>query len=384
MKTYRVAVLGCGPRGGAAARAYAAHPRTQVVGLCDLAPDRARALGAALGVSALYADLDVMIPEVRPDIVVVPTGTEFHYDLARRALEYGAHVDVEKPMCATLDQADALLELARARGLRIAVHHQSRVNPSMLTVRQAIRGGQIGEIRHTVGSCKGYYGGFGLMNIGTHMVNNLMGLFGPCVALSAVIHTDRRAITPEDVLCAPLGMGIIAGERITGLLEFEDGNTATVLFHRYPQVNGNFYGFEVLGMEGHLLWKQRHVWRLPNLDFVPGSEWDRWEAVPLPNPENWDPVTDEAPDEFNYVDDFVNALDEGRDPVCSGAEGLRVMEVLMAIFESGAYQRRVTLPLTRRDHPLLRWRAEAGLPPPEPGARDYKAWLEAEDRRLRR
>jgi predicted dehydrogenase len=50
--TYRVAILGCRARGTAAGRAYAAHPRTQVVALCDLLPERAAALGDELGVAA--------------------------------------------------------------------------------------------------------------------------------------------------------------------------------------------------------------------------------------------------------------------------------------------------------------------------------------------
>ena len=52
MKTYRVAILGCRGRGGAAGRAYHAHPRTEVVGLCDLVQERVDTLGDELGVEA--------------------------------------------------------------------------------------------------------------------------------------------------------------------------------------------------------------------------------------------------------------------------------------------------------------------------------------------
>ena len=84
MKKYRVAILGCRSRGTLAARGYHAHPRTEIVGLCDLVPELRDALGDELGVSARYDDLDAMIVETRPDIVAIPTGTEFHYDLAMR------------------------------------------------------------------------------------------------------------------------------------------------------------------------------------------------------------------------------------------------------------------------------------------------------------
>ena len=61
MKTYRVAMLGCRSRGTSAARAYHAHPRIEVVGLCDLIQERLDTLGDELGVSAQFSDLDEMI-----------------------------------------------------------------------------------------------------------------------------------------------------------------------------------------------------------------------------------------------------------------------------------------------------------------------------------
>ena len=86
MKTYCVAILGCRSRGTATAGAYHVHPRTAVVGLCDLVEERLNKLGDEIGVSARFADLDEMIRQTEPDIVTIPTGTEFHYDLpqARR------------------------------------------------------------------------------------------------------------------------------------------------------------------------------------------------------------------------------------------------------------------------------------------------------------
>ena len=65
-----------------------------------------------------------------------------------------------------------------------------------------------------------------------------------------------------------------------------------------------------------------------------------------------------------------------------GDQMLGTLEVVMAIFESAAYGRRVELPQRRRDHPLLRWRREAGLPDPPGVPRDYKGWLAEEDVRM--
>ena len=60
--------------------AYHAHPRTEVVALCDLVTERLEALGEEIGVNARFGDLDEMIRQTQPDIVAIPTGTEFHYE----------------------------------------------------------------------------------------------------------------------------------------------------------------------------------------------------------------------------------------------------------------------------------------------------------------
>ena len=63
MKTYRIAILGCRGRGTAAARAYHAHPCTEIVGLCDLIEERCNTLGEDVNVSARFSDLDEMIQQ---------------------------------------------------------------------------------------------------------------------------------------------------------------------------------------------------------------------------------------------------------------------------------------------------------------------------------
>ena len=109
MRMYRVAILGCGGRGKAAALAYHEHPRTSVVALCDLVKEMRDKLGDSIGVTARYEDLDLMISESNPDIVAIPTGTEFHYDLCMRVLEHGVNIEVEKPIDIDLEQADAVI-----------------------------------------------------------------------------------------------------------------------------------------------------------------------------------------------------------------------------------------------------------------------------------
>jgi predicted dehydrogenase len=209
-------MLGARNRATSAARAYHAHPRCEIVGVCDLVEDVLNRLSDELGVPVArrYSDLDQMIRETKPHIVAIPVATELHHPLCLRVLQHpGVSIDVEKPLCATLEQADEVLRLARSNRVLTAVHHQGRCGKALRTVQRELAAGRIGKLRHIVASDKGYYGGYGLMNIGTHLVNNMLGL----------ATTGGRPITPHDVLPSPAGMGIIAGENITATLSFSVG-----------------------------------------------------------------------------------------------------------------------------------------------------------------
>jgi predicted dehydrogenase len=379
--TYRVAILGCRARGTAAGRAYAAHPRTQVVALCDLLPERAAALGDELGVSARFTDLDAMIVQTRPDIVAIPTGTEFHYQLAMRVLQHGVHVDVEKPMALDLEEADALVNTAAAKGVLLAVHHQWRVGCHLRAARGAMADGAIGAAHGAVAQCKGYYGGFGLMDIGTHIINNLDALFGPCRSVYATASTNGHPITPDDVLLSPAGMGIIAGEHLTATLTYDGGVTATLLHHRLDKVYGAGTT-ELLGTIGRIAFQSQASWWVPQPHRAPLGADQPWQPLFPVEPPAFDRSLGASPDDVWYVDEYTRALDEGRDHECGAANGRRMLEVMMAIFESAAYGRPVDVPQARRDHPLLRWRREHGLDPPPDAPRPYREWLEAEDRCL--
>lgn len=384
MKIYRVAILGCRSRGTAAAKGYHAHPRTEVVGLCDLIKERADELGKILGVSARFTDLDEMIIQTKPDIVAIPTGTEFHYDLCMRVLEHGVNIDVEKPMCVDLEQADAVMAKAKEKGVKIAVHHQGRTGGAMRSAEKAVQEGKIGEIRYIYGSGKGYYAGYGLMNIGTHVINDIINFAGHCRSVSAIGLTDDHRITPADVIPSAGGMGTVAGERITAVLQFDNNVTASLLQHRFHKVDSTAYGIEIYGSEGRIWWKNSGAWLLPQPHFIPDGEHDNWQPLEMIHPDGFDPKSGANEEEFWYVEEFVRALDEGREHRCSGYEGLHTLEIMMGIFESCAYGIRVDLPQKLRDHPLLRWRKENGLGLPDPMPRDYNEWLKAEDKRLGR
>ena len=124
MARLKAGVAGAGVFGGFHARKFAARPDAQLLGVLDADRERARALAAdyrAEGTDDLAAFLDGL------DVVVVATPGHTHADVARAALQAGAHVYVEKPLATTLEDAEALVALAARRGRVLACGHQERV-----------------------------------------------------------------------------------------------------------------------------------------------------------------------------------------------------------------------------------------------------------------
>ena len=147
---------------------------------------------------------------------------------------------------------------------------------------------------------------------------------------------------------------------------------------------------EFCGTEGRVVLSQL-VWKqvcgallLPQPHYALNNDREPYEPLEPEFCEGYDPESSAHPDDYAYVDEYVAALDEGREHECSGTVGHHVVEIMMGIFESAAYGRRGSLPQSDRSHPLLRWRKEHGLPPPEPMPRPLAEWNVAEAARLGR
>jgi predicted dehydrogenase len=133
-----IAVLGVGHFGRFHALKVAAGARTRLFGVHDADPARAAAVAAELGVRADSAE--ALIAEA--DAVIVAAPTRAHYALARTALEAGKPVLIEKPIAATVAEAEVLVDLAAAHGVVLQVGHIERFSAAFRAVMQAPAGGR--------------------------------------------------------------------------------------------------------------------------------------------------------------------------------------------------------------------------------------------------
>jgi len=132
----RVGVVGIGYLGRFHVEKYAAIPEAQIVGLVDVIPAKAEELAEKTKTRVFSSHRD-LLGKVDAVSVVVPT--DQHYPVSRDFLEAGCDVLVEKPITATLQEAEDLIRLARKKGRILQVGHVERFNPAVLAAREKVR-----------------------------------------------------------------------------------------------------------------------------------------------------------------------------------------------------------------------------------------------------
>jgi predicted dehydrogenase len=145
------------------------------------------------------------------DVVVIATPNDTHVNLARRALEAGKHVVVDKPFTLTLAEARELTLLAAWTGRQLSVFHNRRWDADFLTVRRLIAGGELGEIVHFESHFDRYRpevrqrwreaatpGGGLWYDLGPHLIDHAVRLFGPPLAVYADFAQQREGAEAVD------------------------------------------------------------------------------------------------------------------------------------------------------------------------------------------
>ena len=129
----RTLVVGCGHMGVSHARAYHGMPDAfTIVGLVSRGDSRSRLNADLGGGCAEYADFHVALAQAKPDVVCISTYTETHAGYAIAAMEAGAHVFVEKPLAATVADAEAVVATARRLDRALVVGYILGVHPAWM------------------------------------------------------------------------------------------------------------------------------------------------------------------------------------------------------------------------------------------------------------
>jgi UDP-N-acetylglucosamine 3-dehydrogenase len=145
LKKLGVGIIGTGQWGKNHARVYKELPSTELIAVCDINPEKAKAMANQYGAKA-YSDSTQMLKNKEIEAVNICTWSTVLAKEALKALKAEKHVLVEKPMATNTQQAEKLVQTARENGLHLTVGFLMRFIPGLQSIQQSVKNKKIGEL----------------------------------------------------------------------------------------------------------------------------------------------------------------------------------------------------------------------------------------------
>jgi len=340
----RYGVIGCAGVGNTHAEAVVATERADLVACVDVDPEAAAAFADEHGVGETYEDVATMIEESAVDAVSVCTPSGTHADVVVEAAEAGAHVLCEKPLDVYADRMDRAIDACDAAGVTLAGVFQKRFDPANRRAKGAMEDGELGKpvLGDTTQKwfrSQAYYDqadwrgtrdmdGGALMNQAIHAIDRLQWLMGGVESVTALTDTLARDLECEDTAAVSL--------------RFENGALGTI--EATTAVVGGTARTELKGTEGTVSLRGQSVEEFAvgaGETSQYGAETDERdvavETVEWPEPH------------VRVIQDFVDALREGREPMAPAREAREAVDVILAAYESARRGEPVALADVRGD-----------------------------------
>jgi len=317
-------------------------PGLRLVAVADLDEERAAQVASEHGVESL--SVDALLADPRIDAVLNLTIPAAHVEIGTRALAAGKHVFGEKPLGLNPAEAVAMLELARAGGLRVGSAPDTVLGTGIQTARQVLDAGTIGvpvaatafwgapghELWHPAPAFYYQPGGGPLFDMGPYYLTALVTLLGPVVRVSGVVGRSDRERTVATGPRTGESVPVNIDTQVSAVLEHASGvaSTLTVSFEVWQSRVPNI---EVYGTLGTL--------SVPDPNQFSGPV----QVFTASDPE-WRDVAATA----GYADagrgyglaDMARAIETGRPHRASGDLALHVLEIMDAVVRA-AHEHRV-------------------------------------------
>lgn len=320
----KAAVIGVGNMGRNHARVYREMENIELVAVSDANLQTATKVGHNNNV-AFYTDHMKMVDECKPDVVSLAVPTVLHVPVATQLMERGIHVLVEKPIASSVEAAEGLIELAKKKGVVLAVGHIERFNPVVMELRRRLREGMAGRV-------------YKIHNQRLSPYPSRIQDSGVVLDLASHdIDLMRYLLDEEIIRVYGETLQSINSDRedmVNGLLRFKSGavgvldvNWMTPTKIRRLTVTGSRGFFDCNLLSQELFFYENEV--------AP-SQWDTLSILRGVSEGNvlgiriqrHEPLVAE-------LNDFTNAVRDGRQPTVSGQDGLETLRLALDFVRSG-------------------------------------------------
>jgi predicted dehydrogenase len=330
--TFHIGLIGGGNITETHARAARAIPGVEIAAIHGTNPEKTARLCREHGGTS-YQDFDAFLNHRPMDLVVIGSPSGLHAAQGIAEARHGLHVLTEKPIEISIARADALIEAAKKSNVKLGVIFQDRLKPHIRQLKTWLDQGLLGKPLFVDARVKWYRppeyyansrwrgtlaldGGGALINQGIHTIDLLLWLLGDVVRVQARTATVLHKIEAEDTAAA--------------ILEFSSGalgifHATTAAYPGYPR------RLEISGTEGTVILEHDRIVEA-NLRNAPAVA---IESAALD--ENQSASTATVSDFRGHqavLEDFLQAIQQNRAPVCDGLEGRRSLALIESIYRA--------------------------------------------------
>jgi len=349
MKEQKLAVVGCG---SFADWMYFPNinktPGVKCVAACDIIPERARKAADRFGIPAWYPDVQTLIRDCDFDIAIDSASIPAHQEVNMALLRAGKHLISQKPAALTVEKIDEQIAEAKKAGVRFSCVPMHMIRPDILMAKDIISSGAIGRVLSC--KCVSVHGGpeyfqyrdadpswffekdaGALYDMGVHALHQVTGIMGPARSVYCMAKT---AIPRRTVRSGAFDGKVIQSDKLPDsyyiLLDYGEGRMAFV-DTGFSELATRSVPLEIFGEKGVISFDP------PGADYpYPKAYIDRKEL----GVRGWMELMSNIrprPTGFTQcscLDDMVNAIRNGTEPVLSPMHARHVIEIMCAIPES--------------------------------------------------
>jgi len=323
--------------------AYQNDPRAEITAICDINEERLKTTAEELNVKEVYTDFNEMMAKSDCDAISVATWNNSHKDATIAGLKAGKAVLCEKPMAMNAQEAEEMLKVSRETGSLLMIGFCSRFGDDAMRLKSFIEDGSLGDIYYVKagylrrrGNPKGWFadkarsGGGALIDIGVHALDRswwLMGKPKPVSVMGFAWNNFGDYKTKGEVYSSDLldeKSAFDTDDMAVALIRFE-GDKALFLEASWAQNIKEGLGYqEVYGNKGGA--KLYPLELYTDIDYnqvniqVPTSQ------VILHNAE---------------IKHFLDCVEKGEETIAPGEDGVTIMKILDAIYESSRTKKEV-------------------------------------------
>ncbi|MCX7781797.1 MAG: Gfo/Idh/MocA family oxidoreductase [Negativicutes bacterium] len=340
MKTYGVAIIGTGMVANIHATALKSIPEAKITGVFSRNPEHAAAFAAKYGLR-VFQSYDAALADKETEIFSICLPPWLHADFGVQAAAAGKHLIVEKPIDISAAKARQLIDAYKEKKLNLSVIFQNRFTPAAGRIKAALDAGVLGRTilgdayakwyrapqYYAANPWKGtwqFEGGGALLVQAIHTIDLLQWFMGGIKSVSGSIRTSIHNIEAEEV-------GVAVVEYVSGAIGVIEGSTAILPSYKER--------IEIHGTKGSIILEGGLIteWK------VEGCREENFVDI---QKISYGDTNSPAISDVNHraqLQDIIRAIDQGRQSLVNGDEGLKSLEIVLGIYESSRTGQKVQL-----------------------------------------